>query len=83
MTRAAIYTRVSSEEQAAKDKASLPYQRKRCEAYCAAQDWEVAAVYEDAGVAHIELTNYDFTGLFEGRGYSDDADIPSDTSGPQ
>ena len=38
---------------------------------------------DGAGVAHIELTNYDFTGLFEGRGYSDDADIPSDTSGPQ
>ncbi len=34
-------------------------------------------------VTHVELTNYDFTGLYEGRGYSDDAEIPSDIPSSQ
>lgn len=29
-------------------------------------------------VTHIELVDYDFKGLYESRGYSDEADIPSD-----
>ena len=60
MTRAAIYTRVSSEEQVwekkpkngeAEKKASLKDQEERCRAYAKAQAWEVAEVYEDAGVS--------------------------------
>jgi DMSO/TMAO reductase YedYZ molybdopterin-dependent catalytic subunit len=32
-------------------------------------------------LAHIELVDYDFTGIWEGRGYSDEADIPEDSPG--
>ncbi len=49
--KAAIYTRVSTEEQAHPDKTSLAQQREKAEAYCKAQSWDVAAVYEDAGVS--------------------------------
>ena len=36
-----------------------------------------------SGVTHIELVDYDFTGLWESRGYSDEADISSNASSPQ
>ena len=36
-----------------------------------------------SGVTHIELVDYDFTGLWEGRGYSDEADIPANPSGSE
>ena len=49
--KAAVYTRVSTEEQAQTDKASLGLQRERAEAYCQAHGWEVAELYEDAGVS--------------------------------
>lgn len=48
---AAIYVRVSTEEQALADKASLSMQREKAEAYCKAHDWRVGEVYEDAGVS--------------------------------
>src|SRR3990170_2479138 len=48
---AAIYCRVSTEEEALADKASLTLQRERAEAYCKAHDWRVGEVYEDAGVS--------------------------------
>ncbi len=48
MTRAAIYTRVSTLEQA-RDKSSLTIQLERSKAYCAAHEWEVTGHYEDAG----------------------------------
>jgi DMSO/TMAO reductase YedYZ molybdopterin-dependent catalytic subunit len=32
-------------------------------------------------LTHIELVDYDFTGIWEGRGYSDEADIPADSPG--
>jgi len=32
-------------------------------------------------LTHIELVDYDFTGIWEGRGYSDEADIPEDSPG--
>lgn len=51
LVRAAIYCRVSTEEQAREEKVSLGQQRERCEAYCKAQDWQVAEVYVDAGVS--------------------------------
>jgi site-specific DNA recombinase len=48
---AAVYVRVSTEEQASSDKTSLAQQREKCTAYCLSQGWEVAEVYEDAGVS--------------------------------
>src|SRR6266571_2324480 len=44
--RVAIYTRVSTEDQA-KEGFSLEAQRERLEAYCLARDWSVAARYVD------------------------------------
>src|SRR5947209_11405596 len=46
--RVAIYTRVSTEDQA-KEGFSLEAQRERLEAYCLARDWSVAARYIDEG----------------------------------
>jgi len=46
--RVAIYTRVSTEDQA-KQGFSLEAQRERLEAYCLARDWSVAAKYIDDG----------------------------------
>jgi site-specific DNA recombinase len=51
VTKAAIYTRVSSEAQASEDRASLTDQRERSEAYCQMEGWEIVGVYEDAGVS--------------------------------
>jgi site-specific DNA recombinase len=48
---AAVYIRVSTDEQASPDKTSLTQQRERCEAYCQSQGWECISVYEDAGVS--------------------------------
>jgi len=46
--RVAIYTRVSTEDQA-KEGFSLEAQRERLEAYCKARDWQVAGIYVDDG----------------------------------
>src|SRR3990172_9164319 len=48
MTRAAIYCRVSTEDQA-KEGFSLDAQRERLEAYCAARGWSIAGEYVDEG----------------------------------
>jgi site-specific DNA recombinase len=43
--RAAIYLRVSTEEQGTDDKVSLAYQKQRCRAYCESHGWEVVELY--------------------------------------
>ncbi|NLX47851.1 MAG: recombinase family protein [Euryarchaeota archaeon] len=48
MPRVAIYTRVSTEDQA-KEGFSLAAQKQRLEAYCDAQGWEIADYYIDEG----------------------------------
>ncbi len=48
MVRVALYTRVSTEDQA-KEGFSLEAQRDRLEAYCRARDWEIAEFYRDDG----------------------------------
>jgi DNA invertase Pin-like site-specific DNA recombinase len=48
--RAAAYVRVSTAEQA-QEGLSLPEQRRRLEAYIADQGWELAGIYEDAGIS--------------------------------
>jgi len=48
MVRVAIYTRVSTEDQA-KEGFSLEAQRERLVAYCEAQGWDVVAIYEEDG----------------------------------
>ncbi|OPY30909.1 MAG: hypothetical protein A4E32_02153 [Methanomassiliicoccales archaeon PtaU1.Bin124] len=48
MFRVAIYTRVSTEDQA-REGFSLDAQKERLAAYCEAQGWDVASYYEDDG----------------------------------
>jgi DMSO/TMAO reductase YedYZ molybdopterin-dependent catalytic subunit len=36
-----------------------------------------------SGLTHIELVDYDFTGVWETRGYSDEADISADSPGAE
>jgi len=48
MPKVAIYTRVSTEDQA-KEGYSLAAQKERLEAYCEAQDWEIIDHYIDDG----------------------------------
>ena len=48
MVKVAIYTRVSTEDQALEG-FSLTAQRERLKAYCAAQDWTVTKIYQDDG----------------------------------
>src|SRR3954453_6705240 len=48
--RAAIYARVSTDEQA-RDGTSLATQVQRCRAYIQAQEWEPAGEYVDEGVS--------------------------------
>ena len=36
-----------------------------------------------SGVTHIEVVDYDFTGVWENRGYSDEADITAEPSSPE
>ena len=50
MKRAALYIRVSTEEQA-RHGLSLPEQREKLEAYAAAHEMAVAGIYEDAGIS--------------------------------
>lgn len=47
--RAAIYTRVSTEEQAADGTSSLQDQERRCRAFAEHKGWEVVDVYSDDG----------------------------------
>jgi DMSO/TMAO reductase YedYZ molybdopterin-dependent catalytic subunit len=36
-----------------------------------------------SGLTHIEVVDYDFTGVWENRGYSDEADITGEPSSPE
>ena len=47
--RAAIYSRVSTAEQAEDDKTSLTEQERLCREYCQAKDYSVSASYQDIG----------------------------------
>jgi site-specific DNA recombinase len=51
--KAAIYLRVSTEEQT--ERYGLDMQRSRCRAYCEFREWEVVEIYEDAGITGSTL----------------------------
>ena len=57
LVRAAIYCRVSKDDEVEGDSSSIQTQRTMLENYCIGQGWEVVAVYQDDG----------FTGLNENR----------------
>jgi len=50
-TGCVIYTRVSSEKQAAGDKVSLPKQERLCREYAGRMGWELAGCYSDPGIS--------------------------------
>ncbi|MCM3665553.1 recombinase family protein [Mesobacillus subterraneus] len=52
--KAALYIRVSTEEQA-KEGYSISAQKQKLKAYCIAQDWEVAGVYVDEGLSAKDM----------------------------
>lgn len=52
--KAAIYVRVSTEEQY-KSGYSVPAQKERLTAYCLSQDWEVFKIYEEEGKSAKDL----------------------------
>jgi DNA invertase Pin-like site-specific DNA recombinase len=47
--RAAVYSRVSTAEQAEDDKASLNEQERRCREYCQEKGYDVTVSYQDVG----------------------------------
>ena len=53
--RAAIYVRVSTDDQA-EHGTSLDDQVRRCEAYCVAHGWDVVAVYREQGVSGTQAS---------------------------
>ena len=54
MSKAIIYLRVSTDEQA-KDGVSLDAQKEKCKAYCVAHDYEVVAILSDEGHSGKDL----------------------------
>ncbi|OGS62120.1 MAG: site-specific recombinase [Euryarchaeota archaeon RBG_19FT_COMBO_69_17] len=66
MVRVAIYTRVSTEDQA-KEGFSLGAQRERLEAYCTARDWEIVATYVDDGYSGRDTRRPAYQRIMEER----------------
>jgi len=66
MAPVAIYTRVSTEDQA-KEGFSLEAQRERLEAYCQARDWHVAATYVDDGYSGRDVRRPAYQRMMEER----------------
>ena len=66
MVRVAVYTRVSTEDQA-KEGFSLEAQRDRLEAYCRARDWTVVEVYVDDGHSGRDIRRPAYQRMMEGR----------------
>ncbi len=64
--RVAIYTRVSTEDQA-KEGFSLHAQRDRLEAFCKARDWEIAATYVDDGHSGRDIRRPAYQRMLEER----------------
>ncbi len=65
--RAALYLRVSTEDQA-REGFSLDAQRKRLSAYCKARGWEVAGVYVDEGHSGRSTRRPQYQRMLEERG---------------
>jgi site-specific DNA recombinase len=63
-TRVAIYTRVSTEDQA-KEGFSLDAQIEKLRAYCTARDWEVSGEYIDDGYSGRKVNRPAYTSLME------------------
>ena len=58
--RAAIYCRLSKDDDQDGESASIANQRSMLESYCAKQGWEVVAVFQDDGYTGLNLDRPDF-----------------------
>ena len=58
--RAAIYCRLSKDDDQDGESASIANQRSMLESYCAKQGWEVVAVFQDNGYTGLNLDRPDF-----------------------
>jgi site-specific DNA recombinase len=66
VSRVAIYTRVSTDDQA-KEGYSLNAQKERLEAYCEAQDWTIADFYVDEGHSGRNTQRPEYQRMIEQR----------------
>lgn len=66
LLRAALYARVSTEDQA-KEGFSIPAQLKRLNAYCRARGWEVSSEYVDNGFSGREIKRIGYQRMMEER----------------
>jgi DNA invertase Pin-like site-specific DNA recombinase len=66
MVRVAIYTRVSTEDQA-KEGFSLAAQEERLRAYCQARGWQIAGSYQDDGYSGRNTHRPAYTRMMEER----------------
>jgi DNA invertase Pin-like site-specific DNA recombinase len=66
VVKAAIYTRVSTEDQA-KEGYSLDAQKERLEAYCEAQGWEISEFYIDEGHSGRNTKRPEYQRMLEER----------------
>jgi len=57
--RAAIYCRLSKDDESEGDSSSIQTQRAMLEHYCAQQGWEVVAVYQDDGFTGLNMNRPD------------------------
>ena len=57
--RAAIYCRLSKDDEKIGESESIQNQRAMLEQYCAQQGWEVTAVYQDDGYTGLNMNRPD------------------------
>jgi predicted site-specific integrase-resolvase len=57
--RAAIYCRLSKDDEGERESSSIQTQRTQLEQYCAQQGWEVVAVYQDDGYTGLNMDRPD------------------------
>ena len=63
--RAAIYCRLSKDDESEGDSSSIQTQRAMLEHYCAQQGWEVTAVYQDDGYTGLNMNRPDLTRMLK------------------
>ena len=56
--RAAVYCRLSKDDDLQGESASIANQRDMLEKYCEKQGWEVVAVYQDDGFTGLNITDF-------------------------
>lgn len=64
-TRAAIYCRLSKDDENDGESSSIQTQRAMLEHYCAQQGWEVVAVYQDDGFTGLNMNRPDLARMLK------------------